>query len=236
MRASAHQGRWHPECSVVSRGAGAPMLAGASRSTPLRRGSTRPAWCSSHRAGRSFRTPRNTPDGRSRAGRCVLSRVPLRAGRSPQKAAQRPPVPVVSAVSGHLGRRYLGSQPAGAPHRAVTQGHRVRPIIGTSPVLVGRTVARKCIASTTTPTRRHSFRRRPTSQWGGAASRPRAGWRPPWPLWDNRRTSPSPLVVASRWDTVAAVFRRTSICRPSCSHTPSPRDTSGSPIHHLSPP
>jgi hypothetical protein len=36
LRASAHPGHWHCRCSVVSRGAGVPMLAGTSCSTPLR--------------------------------------------------------------------------------------------------------------------------------------------------------------------------------------------------------
>lgn len=93
--------------------------------------------------------PRKHLVGHSRVGHRAVSGVRLLSGRSPQKAAQRPAVSVVSAVSGHLGRRHLGSQPPEAPHRAVTQGHRVRPIIGTSPVLVGRTVARRCIARTT---------------------------------------------------------------------------------------
>jgi hypothetical protein len=56
FRGFLHIARWHWRCSAVSRGAGVPMLAGASRSTPPHVWTTTCSVATSGRAGRSFRS------------------------------------------------------------------------------------------------------------------------------------------------------------------------------------
>jgi hypothetical protein len=89
--------------------------------------------------------------------------------------------------------------------RARRAGHRthhgVRPVIGASPVLVGRTVARKCIESTTSPVHRPLSRRTTSIPQGAPATCRDVCWSAgQW--WGSRCSGPAP----SRWRRRAGVF------------------------------
>jgi hypothetical protein len=135
LRTPARQNAGIPGAQSSCRGAGVPMLAGAWRSTPHRRVSTRPVRLLP-RPSRSLFWDRWIPSWTVPSW--LPCRVPSAAvcWRRSLKAAQQTPVSVVPTMSGHMGGRHLGSQLPSGTRRVGTQGHRVWPGIGASPVLV----------------------------------------------------------------------------------------------------